>query len=74
MLGLNDMMFEVLTIMSTMIVVFWDLMVCSLVDRYQYFGGTNNLHQTKEVICSTLIHSIYTFQGHREFWTLWLLP
>jgi hypothetical protein len=48
------MMSEVLTIVSTMIVFFRELMLYSLLDRYQHFGGTYNLHQSKKVICSLL--------------------
>jgi hypothetical protein len=41
--------FGVLTLVTTKIVVFWGVMLCSLADRCQTFGGTSCLHhQEKE--------------------------
>jgi hypothetical protein len=36
--------FEVLTVVTTKITVFWDLTLYNLVDDHQYLGGTCCLH------------------------------
>jgi hypothetical protein len=41
--GITDMRLENLMAVNVKITVFWDGMPCSLVDRYQCFGGTSYL-------------------------------
>jgi hypothetical protein len=36
--------FEILKAVKIWIVVFWVMMLCSIVDGYQCFGGTYHLH------------------------------
>jgi hypothetical protein len=43
--GVNQMGgFEVLTVVSIMIIFFWDLMLCGLVGRHQGFGENCIFH------------------------------
>jgi hypothetical protein len=42
--GLGDVRFEVPKAMTMNIIVFWDIMQCSVVDRYQHFGESCCLH------------------------------
>jgi hypothetical protein len=37
--GLHCIRFEVHTAVSMKITVHWDIMLCNLIDRYQYIGG-----------------------------------
>jgi hypothetical protein len=40
-----SMRFEVLTTMKVLVLFFWVMMMCGLVDRYQHFGETYCLHR-----------------------------
>jgi hypothetical protein len=42
--GLGYVRFEVPKAMTMNIIVFWDMIQCSVVDRYQHFGETCCLH------------------------------
>jgi hypothetical protein len=44
------MIFEVLKAVIRKIVILWDATQCSLLDRYQRFGGTFSFHMQDKIV------------------------
>jgi hypothetical protein len=42
---ISEVRFDVLKVVSSKVMVFWDVMSCNLIDRYQCFGGIWSFYQ-----------------------------
>jgi hypothetical protein len=62
------MEFQVLTVVSMKITVFWDVAPCSLVEVYRYFRGACCLHHQGALIMEAAIKSEKSVNFYQTAW------